>query len=258
MEIGNGRVYVITGAYAGFGLALAERLASAHAKLVISGRDEAKLNATLEKLKKLTDVIAVKADVTSTRDCKRLIDACVAAYGRIDVMVNNAGVLQHGLKPKLVNNMVDPNLKGLEYCSFYAMSQMRKQKDGGVMLNVVSTSGAFLKPNEEEAIYASTKFGAMAYTASLYLAKKDEKIKFLCFCPGGMKTELFRAAPNREIGDFMDPNAAAGVLLKQLEAERFGLSVLLRRGKLQYSKDFSLSWQWTSEEEVDLKNYVNK
>ena len=221
---------------------------------MISGRDEAKLNEVLEELKRQTEVAAVKADVTKVRDCKRLIDACVKSFGGLDILINNAGVLEDGLKPKLVDRLIDTNLKGLEYCSYYAISQMKKQKEGGILVNVASTSGVFLKPKEDEAVYASSKFGVVAYSASLHLAYKDSKIKILCFCPGGMKTNLFRQNPERLLEGFMDPNAAAEVLLKQVKIERFGLAVLLRKGLLQYSKDFSLSWAWTSEENIDFKN----
>jgi len=252
MELNSSKVCIITGAYSGFGLALAERLASKGASLLISGRDESKLNAVADKLKSKTNVIAVKADLTKVRDCKRLVDTCVKSYGRIDVMINNAGVLEDGMKPKLVDKLIDTNLKGLEYCSYYSILQMKKQKEGGILVNIASTSGVFVKPREEEAIYTSSKFGVVAYSASLHLAYKDTKIKVLCFCPGGMKTNLFRNNPNRLLPDFMDPHAAANVLIKQIDSERFGLFVLLRRGLLQYSKDFSLSWNWTSEEEIDL------
>lgn len=245
-------MYVITGAYGGFGTALAESLAASGARLVLSGRDEAKLNLVADQLKMQTEVITVKAELTKVRDCKRLIDASVERYGRIDILINNAGVLEDGMKPKLVDKLIDANLKGLEYCSYYAISQMKKQKEGGVLVNISSTSGVFIKPREEEAVYTSSKFGVMAYTASLHLAYKDSKIKIICFCPGGMKTNLFRNNPERVLQDFMDPHAAARVLLKQINEGRYGLSVLLRRGLLQYSKDFSLSWQWNLEEKVDL------
>ena len=249
----EGKVYVITGAYGGFGEALAELLADRKAKLVITGRDESKLNPLAEKLKKKTDVFAVKADVTKVRDCKRIIDTCIKEYGRLDVMINNAGVLEDGTEPKLVDKLIDTNLKGLEYCSYYATNQMQKQKDGGVLVNIGSTSGVKIKPMVNEAIYISSKFGVVAYSGSLALAYKDGKIKVLCFCPGGMKTELFRHDPSRLGSDFMDPAAAAAVLVQQLDAERYGLFVLLRAGKLQYSKDFSLAWNWDFEENIDLK-----
>lgn len=252
MEAGTTKSYIITGAYGGLGLALAKNLAARKAKLVIAGKDEEKLNAVLKELEPQTQAVAVRADITKVRDCKRLIDACVSSYGRLDVMVNNAGVLEDGLKPNLVDKLIDANLKGLEYCSYYAIAQMKRQREGGVLVNVASTSGVFLKPKEDEAVYASSKFGVVAYSASLHLAYKDSKIRVVCFCPGGMKTNLFRQNPERMLQDFMNPEAAARVLLGQIDAGRYGLSVLLRRGLLQYSKDFSLSWQWTAEENMDL------
>lgn len=251
----EGKACVITGGYKGFGLALADRLASAKARLVVSGRDEAKLNEASNALKRKTEVVAVKADVTKVRDCKKVIDACIESYGKLDILINNAGVLEDGLGTQLVDRLVDTNLKGLEYCSYYAIKQMKKQEHGGLLVNIASTSGVTIKPREEEAIYTGSKFGVVAYSGSLHLAYKSNKIKVICFCPGGMKTDLFRHNPERMLQDFMDPDAVAGILLKQIRGDKWGLSVLLRRGLLQYNKDFALSWQWASEENVDLAAY---
>lgn len=255
MEL-RGKACIVTGAYKGLGLALAEKLASDGALLVLAGRDEAKLHEVAEKLRKSTQVAEVRLDLTKVRDCKKIIDACVDAYGRIDLLINNAGVLEDGLKPKLVDKMIDTNLKGTEYCSFYALSQMKKQKEGGAIVNISSTSGVYFKPREEEAVYASSKFGVMAYSAYLHMAHKESKIKIMCFCPGGMKTDLFRTAPARMLPDFMDPKSAAGVLIEQLKVDRYGLFVLKRAGDFEYSKDFSFSWNWTEQKVLDLGKYA--
>ena len=246
---------VITGAYGGFGLELAKKLAPLGYNIVISGRDEPKLNAVSKELRELTEFTAVNSDVTKVRECKKLIDVAVKSYGGIDLMVNNAGVLDYGLKPRLVDKTINANLKGLEYCSYCAISQMKKQENGGVLVNIGSTSGTSIRSKAEEAVYSSSKFGVVAYSASLHMGFKDSKIKVICFCPGGMKTELFRNNADRLLPDFMDPKAAAGVLVKQIVDEKYGLTVLERKGILKYSKDFSLSWTWNHEEPLDLATF---
>jgi NAD(P)-dependent dehydrogenase (short-subunit alcohol dehydrogenase family) len=247
---------IITGGYNGFGLAIAGKLAKAGYKVLISGRDEAKLSAAVSKLKADgIDAIGLKADVTKVRDCKKLIDKCIAEYGGIDLMINNAGVLHDGMKPQLVDKINDANLKGLEYCSYYALLQMQKQKEGGFLVNISSTSGVYLKPGEKEAIYRGSKFGVTAYSGSLFGAYKDGKIKVLCFCPGGMKTDLFRNDTSKLLPDFMDPNAAAGVLADQIAKGNTGLMVLERKGILKHSKDFALSWNWTTDQQIDLNSF---
>jgi NAD(P)-dependent dehydrogenase (short-subunit alcohol dehydrogenase family) len=256
MEL-SGKVCVITGAYGGLGLALAEKLALQGAFLVLSGRDGTKLDQVADRLNKSTQVVAVKSDVTKVRDCKKIVDACIAAYGKIDILINNAGVLEDGTKPKFVDKIIDANLKGLEYCSFYALSQMKKQKEGGTLINVSSTSGIYIKPREAEAVYSSSKFGVVAYSACLHMAYKESKIRVLCFCPGGMKTNLFRDVPERMLPDFMEPKSAAGVLIEQLKADRYGLFVLMRKGHLNYSKDFSLTWDWTEQKDIDPGKYTH-
>ena len=247
------KAVTITGAYGGLGAALAERLADAGAYLLITGKDEAKLNALADRLRKKTKVVAVKADLRKDSDCKSLIDACVKAFGRLDVMINNAGVLEEGLEAELVDKIIDVNLKALEYCSYYAVTQMERQGEGGVLVNISSTSGVNIKPRAAEAIYASTKFGVVAYSGTLHQAYKDGKIKVMCFCPGGMKTDLFRKNPERMLPEFMDPSFAAGILLKYLESDKYGLLVFTRKGILQYSEDYALSWKWTHEETIDMK-----
>jgi short-subunit dehydrogenase len=246
------KVCAITGAYSGFGFALAERLADSGYALVISGRDESKLREALAKLKTKTEVTAILADLSKMRDCKRLVDECVKSYGRLDVLVNNAGVFEEGTKPKLVDKIINTNVKGLEYCTHYALMKMKKQKEGGLIVNIASTSGVNLKPSEKEAVYGSSKFAVMAYSGCLHGAYKDTKIKIICFCPGGMKTELFRNNPEKVLPDFMDPKAAAGVLARLIKDGKYGLTMLMRKGAMMYSKDFSLSWKWDSEENLDL------
>ena len=250
------RSCIITGGYNGFGLALAKKLSKAGYRIVISGRDEAKLDKAVAVLKnQAAAVVGFKADVTKVRDCKRLIDYCISSYGSVDIMVNNAGVLDDGTKPKLADKIIDTNLKGLEYCSYYALAQMKRQKEGGMLVNISSTSGVYIKPRPEEAVYASSKFGVTAYSAWLFGGYKDSKIRILCFCPGGMKTDLFRNDPTRLLPDFMDPEAAAGVLAKQIIEGQTGLMVLERKGLLKHDKDFSMSWNWAAEQQIDLNSY---
>ncbi len=247
---------IITGGYNGFGLALARKLSKAGYRILISGRDEAKLSSAVVQLKAAgAEAVGLKADVTKVRDCKRLIDTCVKEFGSIDLMINNAGVLHDGMKPQLVDKLNDANLKGLEYCSYYALLQMKKQKEGGFLVNISSTSGVYLKPGEKEAIYRGSKFGVTAYSGSLFGEYKDGKIKVLCFCPGGMKTELFRNDTSKLLPDFMDPDAAAGVLAEQITKGQTGLMVLERKGILKHSKDFALSWNWATDQQIDLNSF---
>jgi|GEM_PF-4369064 NAD(P)-dependent dehydrogenase (short-subunit alcohol dehydrogenase family) len=248
---------VITGGYNGLGLSLARKLAKAGYGVVISGRDEAKLARALEQLKGAgANATAIKVDVTKVRECKKLVDHCINTYGSLDLMVNNAGVLEDGVKPKLVDRIVDTNLKGVEYCSYYALERMKKQKEGGMLVNISSTSGVNIKANAAgEAIYASSKFGVTAYSGYLFKEHRDSKIRVLCFCPGGTKTDLFRNDPSRLLPDFMDPDAAAGVLARQIIEGQTGLMVLERKGLLKHDREFSPSWNWATEQTINFSEF---
>ena len=158
-------------------------------------------------------------------------------------------------EPKLVDRLIDTDLKGLEYCTYYATLQMKKQKEGGTLVNIASVRGVSVKPREDGAIYASAKFGVVGYSATLHLAYKGSSIKMVCFCPDGMKTDLFRQNPERLLQDFISPDAAAEVLIKQMGMERYGLIVLLRgQGACSTARNSPISWSWTLEENVNLND----
>jgi NADP-dependent 3-hydroxy acid dehydrogenase YdfG len=153
----DGKVIVITGASSGLGEATARHLAIEGAKLVLGARRLDRLQALARELNLGTDA-AVETDVTDREQVKRLVDAAVAAHGRIDVIVNNAGLMPHSpLERGKVDDwdrMIDVNLKGVLYGIAAALPHMTRQKSGHI-INVSSVAGHKVRPGS--AVYAATK-----------------------------------------------------------------------------------------------------
>ena len=129
----DGKVVVITGASSGLGEATARHLAGEGAKLVLGARRLDRLQALAQELKLGTDA-AVETDVTDREQVKRLVDSAVEAHGRIDVIVNNAGLMPHSpLERGKVDDwdrMIDVNLKGVLYGIAAALPHMTSRRAG--------------------------------------------------------------------------------------------------------------------------------
>lgn len=254
-------VTIITGAYGGLGSALAHRLVREGHNLVVSGPRKTELAKLAKQLRAIpTDaqltILPVEADVTKSDQCEYLIRAAWNISNRIDVLVNNAAEEGGGRDPKSIDSIIDVNLKGLEYCSYYALEQMQKQTEGGMLVNIASTSGIRFKPKEP--VYSSSKFGVLAYSASLYLHYKDKgdaRIRVLCFAPGGMATRLNISESKKVKADLMNPIKVADLLTRLIANRTEGLVVLERNNSLNHS-NFSFRWNWISHKKLDEESFT--
>ncbi|WP_312742768.1 SDR family oxidoreductase [Cedecea neteri] len=184
------KVVVITGASSGLGEALARRLAKDGAKLVLGAR-------RLERLKKLTQDLnlppeaAVQTDVTQPEQVQTLVDKAVALYGRVDVMVNNAGLMPHSLLERKKfddwNAMIDVNLKGVLYGIAAALPYMQQQKRGHI-INTSSVAGHKVRPGS--AVYAATKTAVRVISEGLRQEVKPYNIRTTIISPGAVESEL--------------------------------------------------------------------
>ncbi len=231
MEL-KGKVVAITGAYSGLGAALSEALAKKGCRLVLGGRNEKSLEAFAEKMKGLTDAVGVKMDVRYLNDCRNLVETAVKNFGRLDIMINNAGVWDmapiEDITEEQVKDMFETNTFGMIYCSKFAIKEMKKQ-GYGMVVNVSSVAGIDFKKNE--GIYSASKHAAVGFTGCLAEDLKDSGIRVLCICPGGMKTGLFRNNPERMKPEFMEPSGVAGKIIWHLENQTDEWLIILRRPK---------------------------
>ncbi|WP_334020778.1 SDR family oxidoreductase [Alteromonas sp. S015] len=187
----SGKVVIITGASSGLGEATAKMLANKGAKLVLGARRE-------ERLKKLVDdiesgggsAIYKIVDVTNKDEVKQLADAAVDAFGRIDVLVNNAGLMPLApldeLKVDEWDRMIDVNIKGVMYGVAAVLKTMREQKSGHI-INLSSVAGHVVFPGAT--VYCATKFAVKAITEGVRKESNGE-IRATNISPGAVATEL--------------------------------------------------------------------
>ena len=187
-----GKVVVITGASSGNGAATARHLAERGAAVVLGARRAERIEALA---KELTDAghkaKAVTTDVTDRSQAKALVDAAVETYGRIDVLLNNAGLMPlaplEELKIDEWDQMIDVNLKGTLYGIAAALPHMKAQEAGHI-INVSSVYGHKLGP--AATVYCATKFGVGALSEGLRQEVKPYNIRTTVISPGAVATEL--------------------------------------------------------------------
>jgi NADP-dependent 3-hydroxy acid dehydrogenase YdfG len=199
------KVIVITGASSGLGEASARLLASEGAKVVLGARRRDRIQALAAELTNGGGkVIAVATDVSDRAQVKQLVERAVQTYGRIDVMINNAGLMPQALLEKLQidewDRMIDVNVKGVLYGIAAVLPYMKEQKAGHV-INVSSVAGHKVGPGF--AVYAATKHAVRALSEGLRQEVKPYNIRTTVISPGAVATEL----PN----SISDPVAAERV-----------------------------------------------
>ncbi len=187
-----GKVVVITGASSGLGEAAARALAARGAKLALGARRVARLETLARELEAGGAQVLVRAtDVTDRAQVKALVDVAVERYGRIDVIVNNAGLMPHSPLERLKiddwDRMIDVNLKGVLYGIAAALPYMKAQKSGQV-INVSSVAGHKVRPGS--AVYAATKHGVRVISEGLRQEVKPYNIRTTIISPGAVHSEL--------------------------------------------------------------------
>lgn len=188
----QGRVALVTGASSGIGEATAMALAEAGARVAIAARRQERLQALAGRLASLgAEPLVLQADLQSTAEAQRVVRETESHYGRLDVLVNNAGVMY--LEPVEEadlgrwERMLQLNLMSLIAATQAALPGMRARRDGHVV-NISSTAGRVANPNA--AAYAATKFGVGAFSESLRREVYQHNIRVSVIEPGVVETEL--------------------------------------------------------------------
>ena len=188
----DGKVVVITGASSGLGEASARLLARQGARVVLGARRRDRIEALAAEINRGGGkAIAVATDVTRRDQVKNLVDAAVKTYGRIDVIINNAGLMPQSpldrLKIDEWDRMIDVNIKGVLYGIAAALPYMQQQKSGHIV-NVSSVAGH--KVRAGGAVYAATKHAVRALSEGLRQEVKPFNIRTTVISPGAVATEL--------------------------------------------------------------------
>jgi NADP-dependent 3-hydroxy acid dehydrogenase YdfG len=198
-----GKVVVITGASSGLGEATARLLSAQGATVVLGARRADRLQALADELTAAGGrALAVAMDVTHYDQVKRLVDAAVQTYGRIDVIINDAGLMARSplerLKIEDWDWMIDVNLKGVLYGIAAALPYMQQQKAGHI-INVSSVAGHKVGPGN--AVYAATKHAVRALSEGLRLEVKPYNIRTTVISPGAVATELPNSVTEPDIAE---------------------------------------------------------
>ena len=187
-----GKVIVITGASSGLGEAAARHLSARGATVVLGARRLERIEALATELAAAGGkALAVATDVTVFEQVKRLVDTTVATFGRIDVIINNAGLMPHSplarCKVDDWNRTIDVNIKGVLYGIGAALPHMQNQKSGHIV-NVSSVAGH--KVRAGSAVYAATKHAVRVISEGLREEVKPYDIRTTVISPGAVATEL--------------------------------------------------------------------
>ena len=185
----NNKTVIVTGGSEGVGAAAARKFADAGAKLMIVARGKKNLDAIAEELREKTRVEVFAMDVSNPDDCVNLFKKTEFEFGRIDVLVNNAGYHERGLVESVtaedLGKMIDVNLKAPIVLSRLALPYIR-EAGGGAIINVASLAGRTPVPGS--ATYSASKFGLRAFTFALAEELRGTRIKVAAISPGPVDT----------------------------------------------------------------------
>lgn len=206
------KVAVITGAAGGIGKATALRYAEEGAKIVVA--DFADGSATVEAVKALgSDAVYVQVDVTSPDSAKAMVEKAIEAFGRVDVLINNAGITKDAMMKKMTKEawdaVISVNLTGVFNCTSAVLPYMLEQKSG-VVLTTSSVVGIY--GNLGQTNYAATKWGVIGMTKSWAKEMAKSGIRFNCVAPGFIGTEMVKKIPEQVLNEKIIIKIPAGRL----------------------------------------------
>jgi len=187
------KVVVITGASSGIGKALAQECASRGAKLVLAARRIDRLKELEQNLSGI-EVVSVKTDVSIEDDCRNLMEQAVKRFGRIDVLINNAGVSMRAMFADLdlavVKKLMNVNFWGTVYCTKYAMPYLLKAK--GTVVGVISIAGYVGLPGRTA--YSASKYAIRGFLDALRIENLKTGLHVLVAAPGFTASEVRQVA----------------------------------------------------------------
>jgi 3-oxoacyl-[acyl-carrier protein] reductase len=210
----GGRVAIVTGGTRGIGAAIAAWLAERGASVVVSGRDADRVQSAVKAMEGLGGrVVGLAADVVKREDADRLVDAARQEFGRLDVVVNNAGITRDTLLVRMKDDdwdrVMEVNLRGAFLMTRAAAKVMMRQRSGRV-INIASTAGAM--GNAGQVNYSAAKAGLIGFTKAAARELAHWSILVNAVAPGLIETDMSAAIPD----------AARQALLAQVPLGRIG------------------------------------
>jgi 3-oxoacyl-[acyl-carrier protein] reductase len=185
---------LVSGGTSGIGLAAAERFLQEGSRVFVGGVDDRELSATLDTLRPSGTVDGARCDVSDEDGARALVDAGEAFLGRIDVLINNAGIARKvrflETEPDEWDRMIAVNLRGMFLVAQLVARRMVEDGGGGSIVNMASTNA--LGGEEEFAHYSASKGGVLQLTRSMAVELGGRGVRVNCLCPGFIDTPLNR------------------------------------------------------------------
>jgi NAD(P)-dependent dehydrogenase (short-subunit alcohol dehydrogenase family) len=189
----EGKVAIITGGNSGVGAATAEKFAKEGAKVVITARREAQLEEVAAKIREMGgEVLPICSDISKVEDADRVVSETMAKFGKIDILINNAGVLDNGLKAidsftdDDMNRVIDINTKGT-MCMTRAVAQEMAKTGYGSIVNVASVAGVM---GCGGAAYVASKAAIIGLTRHTAMRFAGTNVRCNSICPGTIVTPM--------------------------------------------------------------------
>jgi NAD(P)-dependent dehydrogenase (short-subunit alcohol dehydrogenase family) len=192
----KGKVAMVTGAGGGVGRAIAKRLVSEGCKVVLMGRNRARLQKAASEAGDKKNTLLVTADITKEAEVLSAIEQTISSFDKIDILVNNAGAINdpvpfHEMTDDQWNELIDTNLIGTFRMTKAVIPVMMKNKGGGgSIVNVSSVLGVRAIPNVPFSVYGVTKAGAIMFTRSIAVEYGQNGIRCNCICPSTIKSSI--------------------------------------------------------------------
>ncbi|GAA0065083.1 3-oxoacyl-[acyl-carrier-protein] reductase [Clostridium sp. CTA-1] len=200
MKCLEGKTAIVTGSSRGIGRAIAKKLASMGANLVLNYRSSAKeIDTLLEEIKEFgVETLVIQGDVSSFEDSKKIADEAKNKFGTIDILINNAGITKDSLILRMAeedfDKVISVNLKGVYNCSKHIAPIMLKQRSGKI-INISSVVG--VAGNAGQCNYAAAKAGVIGITKSLAKELGSRGITVNAVAPGYIKTDMTDTLPEK-------------------------------------------------------------
>ncbi|HZQ25824.1 MAG TPA: SDR family NAD(P)-dependent oxidoreductase [Terriglobales bacterium] len=227
----SGQVSLVTGAGQGIGAAIAKKLASLAASVVLCGRHREPLENTARQFTRAAKTEVLICDVTDRHSVESLAHSVEQRFGRIDILVNNAGIggaggPLHELAPEVWDQVINTNLRGVYYC-IRAFAPLMIRSGGGHIVNISSLAGKNPLPNG--AAYAASKWGLNGLSYSVAEELRNHKIRVSVVCPGSVHTD-FSPFSKKDASKMLQPEdvAHAVEMLVTQAPQSFASEILLR------------------------------
>ena len=222
----DGKVAIVTGGSRGIGAELAGRLAEDGAAVVVSGRDGERLQHTVREWETQgRAVLGIVADAANREDCERLVSTAKQHFGRVDVLVNNAGMTHDQLLVRMTDEdwdrVMEVNLRSAFLMTRAVSKALVRQKSGGRVINITSTAGAM--GNAGQANYSAAKAGLIGFTKATARELAHWSILVNAVAPGLIETDMTKdlSANAREALLAQVPLKRSGTAREVAEMVRF-------------------------------------